>query len=47
MLRYRAASFFARTFCPEVLIGIQTVEEIQDARGYDAPEQETVTITLE
>lgn len=47
MLRYRAASFFARAFCPEVLVGIQTVEEVQDVRGYDAPEQETVTITLE
>lgn len=47
MLKYRAASFFARAFCPEVLIGIQTVEEVQDVQGYDEPENQTVTITLD
>ena len=31
MLAYRAASFFARVFCPEALMGLQTVEEVQDA----------------
>lgn len=30
MFRYRAAAFLARTFCPEVLFGMQTVEELQD-----------------
>jgi hypothetical protein len=30
MFRYRAAAFFARTYCPEVLLGMQTVEEIND-----------------
>lgn len=30
MFRYRAATFFARTFCPEVLFGMQTTEEIRD-----------------
>ena len=30
MFRYRAAAFFARTFCPEVLLGMQTREEIED-----------------
>jgi hypothetical protein len=30
MLRYRAGAWFARTQCPEILMGIQTVEEIQD-----------------
>jgi len=34
MMMYRAASFFARAHCPEVLLGIQTVEEVQDVRGY-------------
>ena len=31
MLAYRAASFFARVYCPEALMGLQTVEEVQDA----------------
>lgn len=30
MLGYRAAAFFARLHCPEVLLGIQTAEEIED-----------------
>ena len=30
MLAYRAASFFARVYCPEALMGLQTVEEVQD-----------------
>jgi hypothetical protein len=46
MMMYRAASFFARAHCPEVLLGIQTVEETQDVRGYEDDEKETVTITL-
>lgn len=30
MLMYRAASFFSRAHCPEVLQGMQTIEEIND-----------------
>lgn len=30
MIRYRAASFFAKTECPEVLMGFQTAEEADD-----------------
>lgn len=30
MYMYRAAAFFARTFCPEVLNGVYTKEEIMD-----------------
>lgn len=30
MLMYRAATFFCRVFCPEVLAGIQTADEIVD-----------------
>lgn len=33
MLMYRAASFFAREFCPDVLMGCQTVEEVEDVSG--------------
>lgn len=30
MYRYRAATFFARVNCPQVLMGLQTSEELQD-----------------
>lgn len=30
MLRYRAAAFFSRLYCPEVTMGMQTYEEVQD-----------------
>lgn len=30
MFRYRAATYFARTYCPEVLLGMFTREELQD-----------------
>lgn len=46
MMMYRAASFFARAHCPEVLLGIQTAEEVQDVRGYDEPERKTTTVVL-
>lgn len=31
MLGYRAASFFARMYCPEAMMGLQTYEEVEDA----------------
>lgn len=31
MLRYRAAAFFGRLYAPDVLMGMHTVEEIQDS----------------
>lgn len=31
MLRYRTASFFGKLYAPELLMGLQTVEELQDA----------------
>lgn len=34
MLRYRAASFFGRLYAPELLVGVSTAEEIQDAVDY-------------
>lgn len=30
MLAYRASAFFARVYCPDLLMGCQTVEEIED-----------------
>lgn len=47
MFHYRAAAFFARTFCPEVLNGLQTVEELKDVRGYDKEDQPSTVITLD
>ena len=46
MLMYRAASFFARAFCPEVLMGIQTIEEVQDVSGYEPEAPQTVHVSL-
>lgn len=31
MLAYRASAFFARVYCPEAMMGVQTAEEIYDA----------------
>lgn len=39
MLAYRAAAFFARVHCPEALLGIQTVEEIEDVDATRATTQ--------
>lgn len=30
MLRYRSAMFFARAYCPEALLGIESIDEIRD-----------------
>lgn len=42
MLKYRAASFFARTYCPEVLMGFSTADEVEGI----APPAQPVTIKL-
>lgn len=47
MFKYRAATFFARTECPEVLMGLQTVEEVNDTYGYEQKEKKKTTITLD
>jgi len=47
MMMYRAASFFARAHCPEVLLGIQTAEEVQDVHGYEAETKATTTVVLD
>lgn len=41
MLKYRAAAFFARTECPEVLMGFQTADEVDDI----VPDERTNTKT--
>ena len=39
MLAYRAAAFFARVHCPEALLGIQTMEEVEDVDATRATTQ--------
>lgn len=46
MFMYRCAAFFARTYCPEVLNGLQTTEELRDVNGYDDA-QKTTVITID
>lgn len=41
MLRYRAAAFFGRQYCPELLMGMHSVEEV-----YDIPEKD-IQVTTE
>jgi hypothetical protein len=41
MLRYRAATFFARTYCPELTMGMRTQEELHDV---DAKETEVAVV---
>lgn len=45
MFKYRAATFFARTECPEVLLGFMTTDEIVDVKGEEVP-VETIKISL-
>lgn len=34
MARYRSAAFFARTYCPQALMGLYTSDELYDIGGY-------------
>lgn len=47
MMMYRAAAFFARAYCPEVLLGIQTNDEVEDVYGADKKDAPKITLTLE
>lgn len=33
MIRYRAAAFFGRLYAPEILMGMQTADEVEDVQG--------------
>lgn len=37
MFRYRSAAFFGRAHAPELLMGMQSMEEVQDVRGPELP----------
>lgn len=45
MMMYRAAAFFARAHCSDILLGYYTVEEVQDVSGYEEEGKQTV-VTL-
>ncbi|MBO7421915.1 MAG: hypothetical protein J6T99_00825, partial [Oscillospiraceae bacterium] len=47
MYQYRAAAYFARTFCPEVLGGLYTREENMDITGEYEKKPDRVTIKLD
>lgn len=36
MLSYRAATFFGRMYCPDLLMGMQTMEEIEDIKDNES-----------
>lgn len=40
MIRYRAATFFGRLYCPDILMGFQSYEEIIDVKGEVFPNAE-------
>lgn len=40
MLRYRSAAFLARLYCPEVLMGLSTVDELHDMPVIEAKAEE-------
>ena len=45
MMMYRAAAFFARAHCSDILLGIPTKEEVQYVSGYEEEGKQTV-VTL-
>lgn len=46
MLAYRASAFFARVYCPEALMGVQTYEEVEDVAGDRPTAAQTLTDEL-
>lgn len=42
MLRYRAAAFFGRLYAPEILMGMQTMEEVIDVEARPIVEEITI-----
>lgn len=47
MFKYRAAAFFARTECPEVLQGVRDEFEQRDMIGWEEPGRQKTRITLD
>lgn len=47
MLRYRCASFFGRLYAPEILMGLHTIEEVQDFIPAEADSQGVYSVDIE
>lgn len=47
MLMYRSATFFARTFCPDVLMGMSLSDELIDVKGEEKQQKQKTKITLD
>lgn len=47
MLAYRASAFFARVYCPDMLMGCQTVDEVEDTCGKERAGAVVLTEKLE
>ena len=47
MFMYRAATFFARVYCPDVLMGLQTKDEVEDVYGYEPAAPSVTVISLD
>lgn len=45
MLAYRASAFFARVYCPEALMGVQTYDEVYDASFADENKGKAIDLT--
>lgn len=46
MFKYRAAAFFARTECPEVLQGVRDEYEQRDINGWEEPSKQKTRVSL-
>ena len=46
MLAYRASAFFARVYCPEAMMGVQTTEEVYDSTVQPCSEASQLTNEL-
>lgn len=44
MFMYRAASFWSRVYCPELMLGMRTADELDD--GYDLPGELPAQVTV-
>lgn len=42
MMQYRAAAFFQRAYAPEISMGMQTAEEIQDVEWVEVPAEQAL-----
>lgn len=46
MLRYRSAAFLVRFYCPDVMLGYQTIEEVVDVVASAEPSAPALTATM-